>query len=368
MKIALVINSLGMGGAERVLSLMANYFGENGHQVTLVTLDDGGDIAYPLSSHVRRYSLDLARDTYSAGGALLRNWYVIHRLRHTLLALNPECTISFLYETNINVLLATLFLPHVLIISERNDPRHKKARRAVWSVLRRALYPLAHHLVVQNRDARNWFRRYNKSIPIIPNPVRVSPQELAAEPEIPLPPGNRIIAMGSLVYQKGFDLLIKVFKRLHQAYPEWRLVIIGSGPLEHTLRLETQRLGIAESVYLPGQVMNPFAVFARCDLFVLSSRYEGFPNVLLEAMACGLAVVSFDCPSGPNDIIEHERNGLLVSPEDTIGLEQAMDGLMQDKAKRRMLGECAQQVMQKYAVDTVMQQWEALMPMDRSAT
>jgi glycosyltransferase involved in cell wall biosynthesis len=263
-------------------------------------------------------------------------------------------------STNILVLLATRFLPCKVIISERNYPKYSKNNRLIWDWLRRGLYRVADHLVVQTSEIENYFKSYCKSIKIIHNPVQVTYENLKEKPEIKLPSGKRLVAMGSLVPQKGFDLLMPVFANLHKTFNDWSLIILGSGPLETGLKQEAIRLGIEDFVYFPGSVMNPFSVLSRCDLFVLSSRYEGFPNALLEAMACGLPPVSFDCPSGPGEIIKPGVNGFLIPPGDVKAMEESLYVLMQDEGLRSNLGKEAIKVRERFAIDKIMKQWSRL--------
>ncbi|MDY6861609.1 MAG: glycosyltransferase, partial [Thermodesulfobacteriota bacterium] len=221
--------------------------------------------------------------------------------------------------------------------------------------------PMADHLVVQNHEIKDWFTGYNNSIQIIPNPVEIPSENLKSTPEISLPMGKLLVAMGRMVKLKGFDILIEIFARLHKNHKDWNLLIIGTGHLEEVLKQQTKQLGIKEYVYFPGKIVNPFSVLVHCDLFVLSSLYEGFPNALLEAMACGLPVISFDCPSGPSEIIQNEINGLLVPAENKDALEKALDKMMQNEELRKKLGRQAIKVYDKYTPKKIMPMWEKLL-------
>jgi glycosyltransferase involved in cell wall biosynthesis len=161
--------------------------------------------------------------------------------------------------------------------------------------------------------------------------------------------------------QKGFDMLIEVFSRLRRSGHNWKLIIIGGGPLEKELRRQAKELGIEEVVCFTGHVSNPLNILPKCDLFVLSSRFEGFSNALLEAMACGLPVVSFDCHYSPRELIQHGVNGLLVQEGDLVVLESTLSQLMQDGKMRAELGNEAKKVNQKYAPEKIMKEWEELM-------
>lgn len=360
MKITFVISSLSGGGAERILSNIANYWAEAGHKITVLTFDNGNSIFYPLLKSVQWRPLNIAEQSNSWIGGMLNSLKRIRCLRKAIKKSKPDFIISFLYTTNVLTILATCFLSYPVIVSERNAPGYYRERRSVWHLLRRLLYPLAVHLVVQTNEIKNYFKRYNRSVRIIPNLLMIPAEKLVEDTEVQLPPGKKIIAMGRFVRQKGFDMLIDVFARLCKYHSGWNLVILGDGCLMDVMRKRIEELNIGRAVFMPGRVSNPFSILARCDLFVLSSRYEGFPNSLLEAMACGLPVVSFECPSGPGDIIQHGVNGLLVRSEDTNALEKAIHSLMEDEVLRERMGRNAKKVIERFSPEKIMKQWDEL--------
>jgi len=339
---------------------MANYWAKAAHKITLLTFDDKNTPHYHVPESIQWHALNIESQSNSWIDGLIYNIKRIQVLRKFILQSEPDCVISFMSSTNILVLLATRFLSCKIIISERNHPKYSKKNRLIWDWLRKGLYHMADHLVVQTSEIENFFKSYCKSIQIIHNPVQVTDENLKEKPEIELPSGKRLVGMGSLVQQKGFDLLMPVFANLHRTFNDWSLIILGSGYLETELKQEAKRLGIDDFVYFPGRVMNPFPVLSRCNLFVLSSRYEGFPNALLEAMTCGLPPVSFDCPSGPGAIIQQGVNGYLVPPEDIKSMETTLYKLMQDEDLRSNLGKEAIKVRKRFAIDKIMKQWNKI--------
>ena len=361
MRILLILNSLPGGGSGRVMTQMANYWSGECHHVSILTFESSNTPFYPLSNSVKWHAIDIKSQSSSWIRGLLENMIRIFRIRKAVLTVKPDYIISFVFTTNILILLATRFLNCPLIISERNHPDYGRKTRLIWYWLRRILYPLADHLVVQTREIKEWFRLYNNSIHIIANPAKVIQESTESGPEISLPPGKRIIAMGQLSSQKGFDLLLDIFANIHRTYQEWNLIILGTGPLREDLISQAGQLGIERFIHLPGMVANPFSVLKECDLFVLSSRYEGFPNALLEAMACGLPVVSFECPSGPGEIIQNGVNGILVPAEDTVALERALYELIENKQLGERLGSEATKICERYAAGSIMKQWERLL-------
>src|ERR1700733_4389767 len=189
-------------------------------------------------------------------------------------------------------------------------------------------------------------------------------------PELSQPPRShantkrQLAAMGRLDYQKGFDLLIDAFARAAEGQPDWSLVILGEGPERRRLEEQIHTRGLEPRVQLLGWVSDPSRVLRDCDAFVLSSRYEGFPNALLEAMALGLPAVAVDCPSGPADIIRSEVDGLLVPLGSVPALTTALRRLMCDEKLRHRLGREAVQVVGRFSSERYYARWEAVLRHD----
>jgi glycosyltransferase involved in cell wall biosynthesis len=170
-----------------------------------------------------------------------------------------------------------------------------------------------------------------------------------------------ILAVGRLVRLKGFDLLLKAFAQLHSAHPTWRLIILGEGPERQALEALRKELGLVNHFELPGQVRNPEAWMARAGLVVQPSRYEGFPNAVLEAMAMGAPVISSDCRCGPSEMIKDGVNGRLVPVDDIAALARVMGDLLSRKDERERLGHAAVAVRCDFSMDRIMPRWEGLL-------
>jgi glycosyltransferase involved in cell wall biosynthesis len=166
-----------------------------------------------------------------------------------------------------------------------------------------------------------------------------------------------VIGLGSLRHVKGFDRLIEAFGKLSAEYPDWDLVIYGEGPCRAELEEQIQKLRIADRVRLPGVTRESHARLCEADLFVLCSRSEGFPNALAEAMACGLPVVSFDCISGPRELIRDGVDGILVPADDVVRLKESMDRLMADPVARERLARKAPEVTERFSPEKVFGKW-----------
>jgi GalNAc-alpha-(1->4)-GalNAc-alpha-(1->3)-diNAcBac-PP-undecaprenol alpha-1,4-N-acetyl-D-galactosaminyltransferase len=357
-RLTLVIHALNSGGAERVLAALANHWTMTGRQVTLITLDDPRTDQYPLHPAVSRVGLGLLGPSRSAWDAVRSNWRRVRRLRNAIRDSHPEVVVSFTDRMNVMTLLARRGAPWPVLIAERSNPRRQKMSR-VWERLRRWTYPTCAAAVVQTEAVASTIRRLvgRRPVLIIPN-AAAAPEAAGPCDRSPALGRPYLVAMGRLSNQKGFDLLIEAFALIADQHPGLDLKIIGEGPSRGALEQQVSQHGLAARVHLLGWLDRPATVLRTGELFVLSSRWEGFPNALLEAMACGLPAVSFACDSGPAEIVRHEVDGVLVQPEDAAALAAAIDGLLRDPQRRRQMGEQSRQVVQRFGYDDFFARWD----------
>lgn len=363
MRIAFLIRSLTGGGAERVCVLLANGLAAKGHEVTVVTVKPESEDAYTLAPQVQRVVLNASLDTPRRQESVLgKNWGLLTAIRQTTKNLAPQVVVSFVHMVNIRVVLALLWAGVPVIVTEHNDSKHSTLH-AFWRLTRRLVYPWASHLVSVSEGVDEdfaWMAPTRRSV--IYNPVLIPgpstrPDAGPRADEGPL----WLLAMGRLVPQKGFDLLIQAFGQLAEDHPRWHLRILGEGEERANLEAQIRRAGLEERVSLPGFVSDPDILLGSGDLFVVSSRWEGFCLALAEAMAAGLPAVSFDCPSGPSELITHEHDGLLVEPENVEALTEALDQMMTDSALRETFGARARQSVARFSVERIVAQWELLL-------
>lgn len=363
MRLTLVISSLAGGGAARVLSLMANHWAERGWPITLVTFHDRGEPPFfDLHPRVRHHSVPCFSRPDALGRARDRLTH-LWTLRRAIRESDPQAVISFIHMGNVRVLLACLGLRLPVIVSERTEPALGPLPWR-WRLLRRWLYPLAARIVVQTESARDWFPpAVQAKTDVIPNPVTAPPaEEDDAGPDAGADADRRtVLTMGRLVPVKGYERLLQAFAAIADRRAEWSLVVWGEGPLRADLEALRSRLGLDGRVFFPGRTREPFRELRRAALFVLTSRREGLPNALTEAMACGLPVVSFDCSSGVHSIIRDGVDGILTPPGDVRALASALDRLMGDPSERRRLAARAPDVLRRFGPERVMGRWEALL-------
>ncbi len=370
-KILLVIYSLPSGGAERVMSVMANYWAERKWDIKLLTIENRAGDFYELNPAIERINLELGEDAHSFLDGIKNNYHHIKAIRKVYKQHQPDCIISFMDTTNILAILAATGINIPVIVSERINPNAFSIGTA-WNKLRRWVYPHTSSLVVQTDDIADWGREFidPAKVDIIPNPVWINDKDLETDGKVldllqqmirPIHDDAFLIfAMGRLNHQKGFDTIIKAFKQSNLTKQNTHLIILGEGKLRSELEQLIAEQELEHNVHLPGRVAKPHPLIKQADIFVLSSRYEGFPNVLVEAMAIGCAVISTDCPSGPSVIIEDKVNGLLVPVDDVDSLADKMKDLFKDSAMRDTLGKNALQVRESYSIESVMGQWESV--------
>jgi glycosyltransferase involved in cell wall biosynthesis len=364
MKILFFIHSMSSGGAERVTANLANEWTSAGHQVTVVTQKLKTYDFYPLNAGIHRVALGTAKDSVSLLKALLNNLTRVVALRRVIRRQRPDIVIGMMTTANVLVALAMLGTQVPTIVCERIYPPLFPLGR-LWNRLRYWTYPLASRVVMLTSEGMDWLRR---EIPrargvVMPNPVpyplSVNAPELC--PAAVVADDRKVLlAVGRMSEQKGFSGLIQAFSSLAQQHPLWDLVILGDGPLRPVLAQQVMAKGLAGRVLMPGRAGNVGAWYERADLYVLSSRVEGFPNTLGEAMAYGCAAVSFDCDTGPRDLIRHEVDGLLVPPGDVGALAQSLGRLMQDDALRAQMSARALEVRERYSMQRVLGLWDEL--------
>ena len=361
-RLTIVSHSMGAGGAERLVSILAAEWATRGREVTLITLEAEGSDFYDLPTSVHRIGLALSGRSSGLWAALCNNWSRVSALRRHIRASRADVVISFVDNSNLLTLLATALSRQSVVVCEQVHPGHHPIG-PVRSCLRKVLYPRARAVVVQTEQIREWMREHvqGSSLYVIPNPVLPCHAADVMDAASPEALQRAMVSMGRLVPQKGFDLLLRAFASCAEGHPEWVLQIMGEGPEEEALRTLASELGIAERVHFLGLVKKPHIVFHRSEFFVLPSRFEGLPNALSEAMACGLAAVAFDCPSGPRDVIRHGVDGLLVPPENVEALGEALDRLMSDGAERKRLGLCAPAVVDRFSVERVVRMWDSVL-------
>lgn len=355
-RVVLVISHLGLGGAERVMRDLADTWSALGVHVTLVTLNQGTKPDfYTTAPEVARVDLDFGERRRRAWPKM-RTLACLWALRRTIACARPDVVVSFITSTNLFTLAATAGSRVPVIVSERIDPRVEPID-APGARLRKWLYPRAAAIVVQTSSAATFFTgRSRQNVHVIGNAVAAAPtaSERAASDR------RLVLAMGRLATQKRFDLLLHAFARLADQFADWDLEIWGEGPERLALTRLIDALGLRSRASLQGRTDRPYDQYYRADLFVLSSDYEGFPNALAEAMSCGVACISTDCPSGPSEIVRNGVDGFLVPVGDAAQLASTMRRLMANSDERLRVGEAARELPRRLSSERVFSAWNDL--------
>jgi len=322
MRVVLVISSLDIGGAERWNVNLADLLNKNGVAVTVLTYRRDKPDFYTLSEGVHRGWADFS----------LKGWAKIRALRATLASYSPDVVIASGNKTNIRTILAGRKQPWKTVAVEHNDPAQQPIGWK-WELSRAVTYRRADALVSVSVGADRYFW-------FLPRRLRHVIPNTFPEHDIRKEPGEykNIVGVGRLVPIKGFDRLIEAFARVAPRFSGWTLTLWGDGPEQERLTALSDRLGVKERVLMPGLTTEPLREIARSDVLALTSKSEGFGNVLVEAMSVGVPVVAFDCPSGPRDIIDSPESGILVPNGDIAALARALESLMSDAARREALG------------------------------
>jgi len=357
-KILVVLPNLQRGGAERVVSLLTQEWAKR-HDVLTVVFD-GSDPVYAHGGRLVDLMLPPAGTTIARAARWLTR---AELLRRVIRRERPDRIFSFLEIANFPTILASVASRTLsrLAVSVRNNPRQFPVGQRL---LMPVLYRLPRNVVAVSAGVAErleaGFALPHEKISAVPNPIDLALIEAGRRE----PTGNPSVAaerrfvlgVGRLVHQKGFDLLIEAYARVSPHF-DVDLVILGEGPERSALEDLVGTLGLTHRVFLPGASANPFALMARAQVFVLSSRWEGWPNALVEAMATATAVAAFDCPFGPSEIIEDRVSGAVVAPQDKEALAGVLKELLADSNLRARFGERAEAAVRKYSVAGVAEQW-----------
>lgn len=324
-RISLFIPSLRGGGAERVTVLLANGLVDKGYKVDLITCQGGGAYVTDVDSRINLITLGASRVTTA-----------LFPLFKYLIRVKPYALISAMGHANVVAILAKVISKSsakVLVVEHNTFSRAATSFKSrLLKHFIKILYPFADYIAGVSKGVVEDFTKSIKisknKIHVLYNPVVSTRLEelMSREPHHPwfLDDGDPVfVGIGRLTEQKDFESLINAFAIVNKSRKS-RLVIFGEGELRTQLESQVSRLSLDERISLPGFVSNPFCHLRSSATFVLSSRWEGLPTVLIEALACGVSVVSTDCPSGPEEILEGGKWGYLVPVGDVQALASAM--------------------------------------------
>lgn len=369
LRVLLFIHSLHGGGAERVAADLSAHWAGMGREVMVVTQAGAEGDVYTLHPKVRRVVLHTAGE----GGGVRGIWSNVQRvraLRRVVKAFRPDIVLGMMTTASVLSVLACAGLGCRVIATEHTHPP-SQTLSGFWQHLRRLTYPRAARVVALTRGTADWLERHvpGSRLAVIPNPVHFPLPR--AEPILVPAAGDgrkRLLAVGRLHADKGFDLLIQAYAQLAASHPDWDLVILGEGDERPALQAQVREAGLESRIAMPGRAGNVGDWYDSAHLYVLTSRFEGLSNTLLESMASGLAAVSFDCDTGPREIVREGVDGVLVRPNgDVPALCKALDAVMRDDDARLRMAQAATDVRDRFSAARVLQKWQELFDGVRAA-
>lgn len=352
-KIAFVLHSLGPAGAEKVVSELSLYWQKKGYAITVI-LFDAKEIAYPYGGKL----LDL--ELPSVEGFLKRSIVLLKRawqLKKIYKKENFDLIIGIMESASFPSILAE----KKTIASNHCNPKLYFSK-VEWK-LANLLFPKARKVVCVSKEAMHAFKERlpeQTALTYIYNPVDFSRlQTFAQQESLVKVDGTYIVAVGRLEQQKRFDRLIQAYSRT-KLNREAKLLILGEGSWRAQLQQQINELNLTDKVILAGSIKNPHPNIKNSKFLVMSSDHEGFPMVLIEALAVGKPIISTDCATGPNEIIQHGHNGLLVPVDNVLALSDAMDELFFNKALYEHLSKNTMDSIKHLSIETIASAWEAL--------
>ena len=360
------------GGVERVLTLKANYFAEHfGYDITIILTDGNGKpLFYPLSNKIRVINLNIGFEELWTCSFIKKILVYLNKQRRykklltaELMLLQPNITISLL-RREINFLNSIkdgskkVGEMHINRANYRNFRTEqagivKRLFAQLWSFsLLKHLKKLDKMVVLTEKDCEAWPELNN--VVTIPNPLSLKPKSTSSLSH------KRVVAIARYSYEKGIDMLLKAWSETEKQVRDWRLDIYGDGDRSSYEQIIDELKIDRSRCELHSRTNDVENEYCNSSIFVLSSRFEGFGMVLLEAMACGLPVVSFDCPWGPRSIISDGVDGFLVENANVKELSQKLSVLMNNQSLRISMGHSAMVNVQRFGIESISEQWKSL--------
>ena len=345
--VAFLISSLNAGGAERVVSLLANELSLT-NDIVIITLSKDEPF-YKLNDSIRINQLGVLNSGTNPLKSIFSNLVLLYKITLLIRSFKIKSLICFMTTSNVLGIISGKMLSNIKVtISERANPKFKDV--GYWNFLRRKTYKLADRLVVQSEEISNYFKSIidERKISIIPNPIKIVDSNKNTKEKI-------ILTVGRVDANKNQEQIIKSFSKVKQE--EWKLIICGDGTLLSKLKELVIALNINDAVEFKGIVKNIEKQYERASIFAFSSLSEGFPNVLLEAMNYGCACISTDCPTGPSMLIKNNVNGFLIPLADENSYTNQLQNLIDDEKTRNIFVSNAKSSIENYALNKVADQW-----------
>ncbi|MUU77188.1 glycosyltransferase family 4 protein [Winogradskyella endarachnes] len=354
MKIDFIISTLKGGGAERVLVLMVNSLAKNpNYKISVITLFEGKD-NYALDPSIKKVKLKQVK----LPSHTLRSITNLS-LHYKNKANRPEIIISFITLTNlISIIVAKLFSIKIIAQEHNSHLRYMKGRKRITNFTKKYIYKKADAVTVLTSFDIDFYKKYGVNALVLPNPCSFEPIKTNTHKR-----ENIILAVGNLnrYHHKGFDNLLELIVPIFKKFPDWKLKIAGSGDLgmNHLKQLAVQ-YDILDKIIFTGFINNVSEVMYKSSIFILPSRFEGLPMVLLEAMSQGMACIAYNCKTGPSDIINNNVNGFLIEDQNMSKMQDSLSQLISNKELRINLSNEGIKSLNRFKIETITSKYEKL--------
>lgn len=345
------------GGAERAIVNLANLLDSKGHRVILLVLDETAESFYTINPSVLMIQKNLNFGISEKGNKVSRKldfYRHIQQLKKLLRQLHPDIVIGTEYHFSIASWLAVRKLP-IRVFTWEHHHIHWLRKSRFWSLLFRKIYPQLDAVVCQNEREKKLHEAFGCNAYVIPNSVPLSGDELSTLEQ------KQILTIGWLINRKGVDLIPSIAEKVLPSHPDWKWKLIGNGPEQDSLRKKILEKGLSSQLIIEKPVSQDLRqVYLGSSIYVMTSRFECLPMVLLEAISYGIPCIAFDCPTGPADIIHNGEDGILVPLEEVENMAGAVNELINDREKRMRLGEQAFLQSKRYRPDRIYLAWKEL--------
>lgn len=358
-KLLYITNGInGAGGLERVLSVKASYLAEHyNYDVTILSLNNNDtNPFYVFSNKIKFVSIDVSGNVLKYSRAYLKGIRAqVNTIQPDIICVCDDGLKAFFIPQFLKTKVPIIYERHVSKEIEMNENFNLFKRTSIkikWMLMNWLAPYFSSFIVLTNGNINEW--KSLKNIQVIPNPLSFYPEQASTLQN------KKVIAVGKQGYQKGYDRLLPAWKKVVEKYPNWHLEIYGTIAPEMKLAEKAQTLQIDKNIHFYSPIKEIKSKYTEASIYVMPSRFEGFGMVLIEAMACGLPCVSFDCPHGPADIITHGEDGLLVPNGDVEQLAKSLIDIMEQEHRRQAMGITAKENVKRYLPEKIMPQWDDL--------
>ncbi|MFV9551018.1 glycosyltransferase family 4 protein [Algibacter sp. PT7-4] len=352
MKVDFAISSLRKGGGERVLVTLANNLANRNHDISIIIFNDS--IEYEINKKINIVKLN----TGNFSNQTLRYTNELYKYYKKKIT-RPHVLISFMTQTSLSAILVANLFKIKVIASEHTNHSRTSTNQALVNFTRKFIYKFANKITILTSYDKDFYKKHGSDVVILPNPCSFKKNK-----NIKSIKQKTILAVGSLdkYYIKGFDNLLNIVQPILHKHKDWKLMLVGDSSNDgyDFLKELSETLKISNQVVFAGLRNDMQKIMSNCEIFVLSSRTEGLPMVLIEAMSQSMCCVAYNCVSGPSDIISHNINGILVENQNKDKMRKCLDNLIENPNLRLELSDKSSEVIAKFDENLICDKWETL--------